>query len=210
MKKMIKRIVTLLLSPKKTYRISLAVLKGVFYIVWTRLAMKNVKIKFPFLCYAKVEIFGRGKVYIDRGCSVWPNTFEHLVIHTLSPEAEVHIGKNCTLGGLTIRCLGRVDIGDNVLTAANLIQDVPIASANFCTLYTKTIHPAAISIGNDTWLSGQAIVLTDSRVRDGSVLGMNALLFNSTVGNACLAIGNPAMRPIPIGKLDILKTSKSA
>jgi acetyltransferase-like isoleucine patch superfamily enzyme len=193
-------------SPKAFYRISLAVVKGTLYIAWTRLFRNNVIIRFPFLCYTKVQIFGPGKVFIDRGCSVWPNTFEHLVIHTLSPEAEVHIGKKCSLAGLTIRCFGKVDIGDNVLTAANLIQDVPIASAEFCTSITKTIHPTAILIGNNTWLGGLALVLTDSKIKDGSVLGMNALSFKSIVGEGCLATGNPVMRPIIISKLDTLKT----
>jgi len=208
-KTIIKVLLKLIFSPKAFYRLCIALMRGTLYIVWIRLFRKNIKIRFPFFCYSKVEISGNGKVFIDRGCAVWTNSFDHLVISTLSPEAEVNIGKRCTLGGLTIRCLGKVRIGDNVLTAATLIQDVPIVCAKFCTSSTKKMQKSQISIGNDTWLGAQSVVLAESGIGNGSVLGLNALLFKLIVEEGCLAVGNPAMRPIPIRKLNVLKSGSS-
>lgn len=181
----------------------IAIFRGCFYIIWYKVTKRKVTIRFPFLCHDKVEICGPGKVIINSHCTVWMNSFEHLVIKTLSQEAEVRIGKNCTLGGLTIRCCGQVNIGDNVMTAANLIQDVPITNKSIYN--TKQIETKSITIENDVWLAGQSIILGQSSVGNGSVLGLNALLYNSSVANNCFSSGNPAMRSIPIAKLNKMR-----
>jgi acetyltransferase-like isoleucine patch superfamily enzyme len=195
-------------SPRAFFSLIKAVLLGFFYIGWFRITQRNAVIKFPFLCHAKVEISGPGKVFIDRGCSVWMNTFEQLVIQTLSPEAEVRIGKNCTLGGLTIRCRGKVFIGDNVLTAANLIQDVMIVSrAPSSSTEDYPESASSIRIGNNVWLGGQSLVLAGSSLGDGSVVGVNGLIYHTAVKDNCLVAGNPAMRPVPIDKVVKLQGS---
>jgi len=189
-------------SPRALFSLIKGVLWGLFYICWFRVTGRYTVIRFPFICHARVEISGPGKVFIDRGCSVWMNTFEHLVIKTLSPEAEVRIGKNCTLGGLTIRCRGKVSIGDNVLTAANLIQDVMIVShAVSSSPEEKQASALPIKIGNNVWLGGQSLVLAGSCIGEGSVIGVNGLVRHTDVKESCLVSGNPAMRPVPIDKI---------
>ena len=201
-------IVKLVRNPRAMFSLSTAVFRGLFYICLFRIIQRNTRIKFPFICHAKVEISGPGKVFIDRGCSVWMNTFEHLVIKTLSPEAEVKIGKNCTLGGLTIRCRGKIFIGENVLTAANLIQDVMIVSrAPFPSTENNTESALSIRIGNNVWLGGQSLVLAGSSLGDGSVAGVNGLIYHTAVKDNCLVAGNPAMRPVPIDKIAKLQGS---
>lgn len=189
-------------SPRTLFPLINSVSRGLFYICWFRVTGRNTIIKFPFICRTRVEISGPGKVFIDRECSVCMNAFEHMVIKTLSPEAEVRIGKNCTLGGLTIRCRGKVTIGDNVLTAANLIQDVMIASSCTSTsLGDKQKFVSPIKIGNDVWLCGQSLVLAGSSIGDGAVIGVNGLLLHTAAKDSCLASGNPVMRPVPIDKI---------
>lgn len=207
---MIKFIWNLVKRPSKFLAYCMAFLLGSFYIVWYKVTRHNVTIRFPFLCHDKVDICGPGKVFIDSRCQVWMNTFDHLVIMTLSPDAEVHIGKNCDLGGLTIRCRKKVDIGDNVLAAANLIQDIPIVNENEINSKMKKYKPSTIMVGNNVWMAAQSLILGESRIGNQSVLGMNALLYNSTVSNDCLCFGNPTTRPISIDKLSkLIKTKKS-
>lgn len=201
-KKYLQLLKKLVRSPRSLFSLIKCVLWGLFYIILYRLTRRNTIIKFPFFCHAKVEISGPGKVFIDRGCSVWINVFDHLVIHTLSTKAEVKIGKNCTLGGLTIRCRGKVTMGDNVLTAANLIQDVVIAS-HAPSFSTENNQEFALSIwiGNNVWLGGQSFVLAGSSIGNGSVIGTNGLIHDAIVKDSCLLAGNPAIRPVPIDKI---------
>ena len=187
-------ILNLLENPKSLFSTIIALTRGCYYIAWYKLIKKNVTIRFPFLCHSKVEIIGPGKVFIDRRCSVWMNTFEHLVIQTVSPFAEIRIGKNCTLGGLTIRCRNGIWIGDNVMTAANLVQDIPMISASAA----MELKKSPITIGHNVWLGGQAIILYNTEIGDRSVAGSNALLYNTTVGEDYLCVGNPTLRPVPI------------
>lgn len=187
-------------SPASAYSLFKALVRGTWYILFFRICRRKVSIRFPFLAYAKVSIGGPGKVFINSGCTVWMNSFEHLVITTLSPEAEVTIGKSCTLGGLTIRCSGKVILGNNILTAANLIQDVLITSPSPASKITSTII-----IGNDVWLGGQSLILADSSIGKGAVIGVNGLLHHAVVKEDCLAGGNPVMRPVSIKRITRLR-----
>ena len=200
--KYLRFLINLILSPRALFSMVKSVLRGLYYIIWFRISRPNTVIKFPFLCFTKVDISGPGKVFIDRRCSVYMNTFDHLVIKTLSPDAEVRIGKKCNLGGQTIRCRGKVSIGDNVLTAANLIQDVMITShAAFHSMNENREDASEIRIGNNVWLCGQSLVLSGSSVGNGSVVGLNGLVHNAMIKDSCLVSGNPAIRPIPIDKI---------
>ena len=208
MNKYLKFCLRLLVQPPELVSFVTALLRGTLYILWFRLTRRNVIIRFPFLCHARVEISGPGKVFIDRRCSVYMNTFDHLAIMTLSRHASVTIGRNCTLGGVTIRCRGRIAIGDNVLTAGNLIQDVAVCNASLqANARSDARAPSEavsgdIMIGNDVWLSGQALVLDGSTIGDGSVIGLNCLLYQKRIDDHCLVVGNPALRPVSIAKLD--------
>jgi acetyltransferase-like isoleucine patch superfamily enzyme len=193
-------------SPKKLFNFTAAFIRGIYYIFYYKLSRDNVVIRFPFLCYDKVEISGPGSVFIDRKCCVFMNTFNHLTIHTLHSLAEVRIGENCTLGGLTIRCYRKIYIGDNVLTAGNLIQDLPICNKAYFEKYSTKYKESVITIGNNVWLSAQCLVATKSKICDGSVVGTKSFIINQKIPSNCLASGNPSMRPIPIVKL--LKLSR--
>jgi acetyltransferase-like isoleucine patch superfamily enzyme len=198
LKKYIGFILKLAQRPTEFWAFGWALLRGSLYVLWYMIRNENVLIRFPFLCFTKVEIRGPGKVFIDRQCAVWMNTFDHLIITTLDATSEVRIGKNCTLGGLTIRCRGKVIISDNVMTAGNLIQDVPIWSVSG---NSKNPQQEQISIGHNVWLCGQSIVLDNSRIGDGCVIGLNGLVYKATVDCDCIVLGNPSLRPVPISRI---------
>jgi acetyltransferase-like isoleucine patch superfamily enzyme len=205
----IKKLGGYLTSPGDLVYILLAVIRGSFYIVKYRfLSNRDVIINFPFFCHTRVRISGEGKVRIGPGCSVFINNFEHLSVLTLTEEAVVTIGKKCSLGGATIRCANRVSIGDHVMTAASLIQDVPFFSQFMNDKSAGVAPDTAISVGDHVWLSARTIVLSGSSIGNAVVLGVGAFICGEAVNDGYLALGNPLRRPIPIASLITMKTCK--
>lgn len=199
-----KKILQLLREPRSAISILWALLKGSVYIAYFRIATRNVRIKFPFFVYQGVAITGPGSVSIDRFCAVYPNTFEGLCIVTLDPGAEVRIGMNCALGGVTIRCRERIDIGDRVMVGRSLVQDCilvecPAVGSNVAK--PQEIRPRPIRIGRNVWLGAQSCILCGSKIGDDSVVSLGAVCFGAEIEEYHLASGNPCLRPVPISRL---------
>ncbi len=198
-----------LASPDDLFSVLLALLRGSFYIVKYRfLTTQDVIINFPFFCYTRVRIAGKGKVRIGPGCSVFVNNFDHLSVFTLAKNATVVIGKKCSLGGATIRCANRISIGDYVMTAASLIQDVPFFTPFMEDERADGVLDTSISISDHVWLSARTIVLSGSTIGNAVVLGVGAVICGECVGDGYLALGNPLRRPIPIASLMTMKKCK--
>lgn len=180
----------------------MALTRGGFYVIKYRLLSRGkITIGFPFLCHTPIQIIGKGRVRIGIGCSVFVNNFDRLFIHTLTEDAEVVIGSKCSLGGVTIRCAGRIRVGHHVMMAANLLQDVPFLTSVPTDELQGGSLPLSIVIGNHVWLSARSIVLRHSRMDDRSVLGVGAVLYGQEIGKGCLVLGNPVRRPLPIAPL---------
>lgn len=180
-------------NPRDFYFFVKAFLKGLFYAGFYRFFRKNVRIKLPFFVYYKIRICGSGSVLIEKGCAVSPNAFDGLTITTFSTDAKVNIGKECNLGGVTIRCHKKIIIGDRALLANCLIQDALFSM-------TDSID-SDVFIGKDVWLSGQTIVLGDSNIGDGSVLGVGSVCVKRDIPREHLAIGNPVFSSVNIKRL---------
>lgn len=193
-------------SPKRAFRYSKALFKGSFYIFWYRVFRRNVKIKFPFFVYGKIIISGSGSVMIDKNCVVRINALEHTNIIMLSPEANVKIGKQCLLGGLTIRCYRSIEIKDKTMTAANLVQDFIFYSNPDKQMTRDLENSRSIIIGKNVWLGGFASILGGSMIGNNSVLAAHSVCYNYSIPDNSFASGNPIKRTIPISR--ILKFSK--
>lgn len=204
----LKKLLQLLRSQPATLLTMLpAFARGCFYIVLYRLVSRGrVTIGFPFFCYTRVRITGRGQVRIGKGCSVFINNFERLHIQTLTEDAKVIIGGKCSLGGVTIRCADRIRLGNRILAAAVLIQDVPFSYPVLSSERRDGIQAAPITISDHVWLSGRSVVLSGSSLGEGSVLGICSLLFQQSIGADYLVLGNPGRRPLPIANLLKMRT----
>lgn len=190
------------------FRVAIALLRGFYYVVYYRLFRSDVKIKFPFKAFASVNIIGPGSVSIGKNCSVLKNVFRGLTIITLSKNAKVAIGKECHLGGLTIRCFNHVEIGDRVMTAVSLIQDslfVDFNKANSIIKNQQIVAPKSIELGDNVWLSGYSIVLGNSKIGKDCVLGACSLYYNIELNEYSLGLGNPVKRAFPIDRILNLK-----
>lgn len=193
---------------RKTLRVTPALLRGVYYILFFRFFRRDVVIRFPFFAYADVTIVGEGSVFIDRNCSVYLNVFRGMNIATFAPEATVTIGKSCSLGGLAIRCRKAVTIDDKTMTAYSLIQDTFFADKSFQVVLASVASvfvSSPVHVGKNVWIGGQGIVLSGSLIGENSVVGAGSVCHHIEVNQACLASGNPVRRPIPIAGLMILK-----
>jgi acetyltransferase-like isoleucine patch superfamily enzyme len=183
-----------------------ALIRGTFYAVLYRVTRRNVRIRIPFLAYARVSITGPGSVVIDRRCAVHLNTFEGLTITTLAPDAHVRIGERCTIAGLTIRCRKRVEIGTRVMTANCLIQDTMFVARTAVDAPDSDVTaPGEIRIGSGAWLTAQTIVLAGSQVGDSSVLGLSSVYFRSVVPPAHVGFGNLSYNSLSIAGLDSIR-----
>lgn len=185
-----------------------AILRGTAYIIYFRIFRRNVKIVFPFLAFAKVTIIGPGRVFIDKGCHAQKNVFRGLTIVTRSVDSFVSIGAKSLLGGLTIRCHGRIDLGKKTMTAVSLLQDSMFFNSDVVSsqgVGNLLLRPVPITIGSNVWLGPESIVLGGSRIGNDGVLAAGAWCFGNQIGDYCLVSGNPAKRPMPIDKLLKLK-----
>lgn len=191
-------------NPKSIYFMGKAFIRGCLYIGFNRLFRRNVKIRLPFFVYYRVKICGPGSVLIDRGCSVFPNTFDGLTIVTLSSNAQILIGKGCDLGGVTIRCHKRVEIGEHGLFANCLIQDVlfsVIRPVNSRSDETSLREAVEVYIGKGVWLAGQTIILPGSKIGDESVLSVGGVCFDCHIPERHLTVGNPVINTLDIERI---------
>ena len=196
----LKKIIQLIGKPVSAFHLAKRLLLGTYCIVWYRLFSKNVRIKFPFFASTKITIIGPGIVLIDRGCTTAINSIDHPTIVTLTPDSVVTIGKDCSLAGMTIRCKNRITIGDRTWLPGALIQDFLFYSDPNMHLNHSPVKNMPITIGSNVWLAMQAAVLPGAVVGDGSVLGVQSVLYNASIDDNCFAYGNPIKKVVAINE----------
>lgn len=141
---------------RRNFFVGKAFFKGCYHIVYYRLLRRNVRIRFPFKAFAPVKICGPGSVFIDKNCSVHYNVFKGLRIVTFSPHAKVVIGRGCSLGGLTVRCHGTMEIGEESMFANSLVQDslfMEVEKIRSIIKDNRLRSSNPISIGKNVWLA---------------------------------------------------------
>lgn len=200
----IERFIKILINdPILGWNLSIALIKGTFYIIVYKVIKRKVMIGFPFLASGKVRIIGPGSVSIGENCRVQKNVFQGLTIVTLSKEAKVTIGKDCSLGGLTIRCFTEVKIGDRALAANSLIQDVAFCEIGMVKSLSARdqITPLPISVGNNVWIGMATYILSGTIISDDSVISLGSFSFRIKINEYCLAAGNPVFKSLQIDKI---------
>lgn len=177
-----------------------ALIVGTLYIIYYRVFRRNVKTEFPLFVYRSwIRITGPGKVHIGRNCHVLRNALQGLTIVTLSRHAQVLIGEECSVGGATIRCMERIEIGKNTFTSNCLIQD--------CLFVTKTSersHPInkndtrPILFGKNVWIGQYGCVLGGSVIGNDCTVSYQSVCHGLTLADYCVGLGNPIRKGIPV------------
>jgi len=193
-----------LASPAGAAGLLKALLRGTFTVFYYRLLKPRVRIAFPFFMYETFRVSGPGKVSIGKSCAIYPNMFDGVSIVTLDPNAEVHVGVGCSLGGVSIRCRERIEIGDRIMAGHSLIQDCMLAecpTARVNETMPREMPTREIRIGRNVWVGVQSCILYGTTIDDDSVISLGTVCYGAGIGEYQLASGNPCFRPVPISKL---------
>jgi len=191
-------------NPAGTAGLLKALLRGTLTILYYRILNSRIRIEFPFFTYETFRVSGPGKVSIGRSCAIHPNIFEGVSIVTLDPSAEVRIGRNCSLGGVTIRCRERIEIGDRILAGQSLIQDCMLAECPAAWAIgpmPQEMLSRPVRIGRNVWIGAQSCILCGTTIADDSVISLGTLCFDASIEEYQLASGSPSLRPAPISRL---------
>jgi len=113
----------------------------------------------------------------------------------LGPEAEVHIGARTYLGrDLSIVCLGRVEIGDDVMGSDRLLfaDTAPAPDrAGVAVIAQGVASPAPVRIGDGVFFGTGAMVLAGVTIGARTLVGAGAVVTHDVPDN-CVVVGNPA------------------
>ena len=113
------------------------------------------------------------------------------------PHSQLAIGDRVKLTNtINIAVANSVNIGSNVLIAEGVsIRD---SQHNFMDS-TKSINAQGLEVGqinieDDVWLGKNSIVLLNTNLKRGSILGANSLLKNKTTEEFSIYVGTPAQK----------------
>ncbi|NPV03132.1 MAG: acyltransferase [Syntrophaceae bacterium] len=180
-----------------------ALVRGTLTALYCKIAKPRVKIEFPFFMYEIFRVNGPGRVFIGSQCSIYPNIFDGVSIVTLDRESEIRIGRHCSLGGVTIRCRKKIEIGDRVMAGQSLIQDSMFTECQGTSekAMPQEMLPRPIRIGNNVWIGAQTCILGGTTIGDDSVVSLGTVCFGNVIEEYRLASGNPSLRPVSISRL---------
>jgi acetyltransferase-like isoleucine patch superfamily enzyme len=162
-----------------------------------------------FSCGPGARCWGKMLVVMDPGSSITIGSRFYAVsdarragIALYSPcklrtmeGAELVIGDNVGLNGTSITCRGRIEIGEGVLVAANVV----IMDSDFHRQWppadrwdpTAGAEVEPVSIGRHVWIGVGSIILKGARIGDNSIIGAGSVVTGSIPSNV-VAAGVPA------------------
>lgn len=115
-----------------------------------------------------------------------------VIIRTLSPSAEITIGRNCGLSGTVICAINSITIGDGVLFGA----DVCIFDTDFHPIYSEEryLQPCPIGlpikIGDNVFIGNGAKIIKGVSIGRNSVVAAGSIVTKNIPENS-IAAGNP-------------------
>lgn len=145
---------------------------------------------------------GRSKLKIGSNCTVKSSFLSNLIglsqrtiIVTRSNEAQILIGNEVGMSGVTIYARKSIIIGDNVLIGGN----TKILDNDFHPLEVEArnkdikekIKAKEIIIENNCFIGCNSIILKGSKIGEGSVVGAGSVVCGEFPANSIIA-GNPA------------------
>lgn len=149
----------------------------------------GARISPPFRYHGLNQISLGEKVIIHRDCWI------HVVGGHGPDGSRIVIGAHASIGmGATVSAAQQVVIGENVLLARNVYisdhrhayenPDMPIVSQGIAGI-------APVSIGRDTWLGQNVVVLPGVAIGEHCVVGANSVV-TSSIPDFSVAVGAPA------------------
>lgn len=102
-------------------------------------------------------------------------------------SGEIRIGDNCGFSGVSIWCVTKISIGNNVRVGANsLIMDHDAHLDD-----PRTPMPKNIVIDDNVFIGANCVIKKGVHIGKNSVIGMNSVVSKDIPSN-CIAVGIPA------------------
>jgi acetyltransferase-like isoleucine patch superfamily enzyme len=135
-------------------------------------------------------------IQLGDGVTIHSNCWIHaLRLDTDTAAAKIVLGNHVCIGmGATISAAKRIAIGENVFTARNVyisdhsheFHDVGVPTA-----LQGIGRVAEVTIGADTWIGQNVVILPGVRVGRHCVIGANSVV-NRDIPDYCVVVGAPA------------------
>ncbi|KAJ2497433.1 hypothetical protein GGH96_005100 [Coemansia sp. RSA 1972] len=105
---------------------------------------------------------------------------------------NTHVGNRFRMHAMcVILDSGRVDIGHDVVLGPGVQVYTPQHPLDPMARATKVVTAPSVSIGNNVWVGGGAIILPGVRIGDGVTVGAGSVVTKDVPNNVVVA-GNPA------------------
>ena len=173
---------------------------------WFKLVMKMTKVQYgkKILLKGLPIIFNQkgAKLTIGDNCLIFSSFLSNLVglyqrtiIVTRLPGAEIHIGNNVGMSGVTIYARKSITIGDYTQIGGNtkiIDNDFhPIGAEDRLKDDKEKISAKPILIGKNCFIGCNSIILKGTVLGDNCVVGAGAIVSGRFEDN-CVIAGNPA------------------
>lgn len=148
------------------------------------------KVYFYRFPYSKIEI-GEGVEFRSDKTSNQIGLMRRCIVSTLSPEAQIVIGENCGLSGVSIGAEKGIYIGANVMVGANsLITDTNWHNVHPEKRQLRDPEPGEVIIEDNVFIGYGSIILKNVRIGKNSVIGAGSVVTKNIPANV-IAAGNP-------------------
>jgi acetyltransferase-like isoleucine patch superfamily enzyme len=145
-----------------------------------------------FQANRKLVIKGPGRVIFGAHVNAWAHE-ERNVIIAFERDVTIRIGDHVRLNGVGLMAKRGITIGDHCILGSTLLVDTDFHSIrrDRATNPHAPVASAPITIADNVWLAGQAVVLKGVTIGQNSVVGFRAVVTRDVPPDVVVA-GNPA------------------
>ena len=172
---------------------------GIYYKNKLSLSRSRVEIGINFQPFCKFTIEGPGMLVIGNNVQfhgIKSDIHQYITIETLSNDAKIIIGDNCSLCASRIMSKFEITIGNGTL-----IEESGIVDTQFHSLHPdrrdvedETLEKCRIKIGSNVKIGARCFITKGVTIGDNTIIYPGSIVTQSLPTNT-IAMGNPA-RPI--------------
>lgn len=153
---------------------------------------KRVEFGRDVILHWKFKFRGPGRLKIGNEVNMWCFA-EANQFFTYEKEAVIVVGDGARLNGVTVQARVGVEIGERVIIGSALIMDNDFHSLDHKDRNNSgKILKKKVTIGKDSWVCGQVIILKGVNIGERVVVGVRAVVTKDVPDDSVVG-GNPAV-----------------